>query len=192
MLISACSDDDDGRLPFAEIDGSMLKWHPYPDVANTDSISFTSSASISVAYSFSDYIRGINCLDDGVTRDCEIRYQTLWFRSPNSDREYYLNVVLLPERSLTFNYSSTGGISTEIARTIFPDNAPEIPLSDIFDVMYLETVTYNGMTTEGFRITTRTTSPPFLLDSPPKEVLYLANFGVVEWSDYSGNTFFLQ
>ncbi|WP_157500864.1 hypothetical protein [Lewinella sp. 4G2] len=99
---------------------------------------------------------------------------------------------MLPERSLTFNYSSTGGISTEIARTIFPDNAPEIPLSDIFDVMYLETVTYNGMTTEGFRITTRTTSPPFLLDSPPKEVLYLANFGVVEWSDYSGNTFFLQ
>jgi|AntRauTorckE5430_2_1112549.scaffolds.fasta_scaffold07628_1 hypothetical protein len=195
LLTLGCGKNDSSccpELPSEEVDDAMNIWRlPFEVTGEGEDIPYSNDGVVTINKHSEFFIGGIDCLGDGVNSNCELKTTALEFVSPYVEEEYYLTITLLPHTRLIVNMEIGGGIGTEIFRKIMPDGTLEEDWPSYYSTTYLTSYQYNGESVEGFLIDFYADERPPFIYHPPKKVLLLAGYGVVEWMDYEGNTFLL-
>ena len=190
IFIGSCRDDDDNEIVY--LDPAMNQWLPYEVLRERDTIRFSNRGRVAIEFNGEHIIRGFNCLGDGVVRDCERKYHTLSFHPGNEAETYYIGLNLLTPNVLSVHYSSSSGPATEIFRATSPNLQFTYRNTSFFDVEYLSAYEFRGDVHRGIRMRVLEDTPPFWDTNPPKETIYLAKIGVVEWQDYEGERYYLE
>jgi len=172
-LFSSCDDETGDMQPQTTflINESIREWtSPYEAVDHESSF--------------------IDCQRNGNTVQCEYESIALEFAS-ESDTLMHLTAVLFGEDRMTLNYDKQGGLTPEIIRYQEEGFEFENPQSDNFEVTFEESYTYNGTTNNAFIVNT-TSLEGLFSTTPPNSFIFVKGIGIIEWTDYRGETWVLN
>ena len=181
--------------PKAEFSGTSIDQEAYEwisgfsELQEGDSLQFTNGGVITVKNIVnSNSLRLADCVIEDVVHQCQYEILTLQFGSPFDSIPNYLTIYLFPKKKLVMNYSSISALEPEILRLDMTSNNLEIPQSDAYAVSHSLSFEYGENTVEALISQTLGTQTLFA-SLPPRNFILLKDYGIVEWSDYEGNTF---
>jgi len=188
LISSSCNKED---KDYPRIDNDLKEWlAPFNEVDQefTYKNSSDNVATIRVKHRFFADTEILNCLRYDGSYECDFEYATLEF---TSDTAMYLTAWLLAEDKLTLNYSSQGTLSPEKVRHEEYEEVFEVPQPDNFNVVYSPNYDYQDVTNNAMIVKTTTLDNLFGA-LPPDSFIFVKGMGIVEWTDYSGETWKLN
>jgi len=195
-LFSSCDDETGDMQPQTTflINESIREWtSPYEAVdqefsySNSDNEEAIITVIVKLDATESSFI---DCQRNGNTVQCEYESIALEFAS-ESDTLMHLTAVLFGEDRMTLNYDKQGGLTPEIIRYQEEGFEFENPQSDNFEVTFEESYTYNGTTNNAFIVNT-TSLEGLFSTTPPNSFIFVKGIGIIEWTDYRGETWVLN
>ncbi len=193
VLFSSCDDDSEDMQPqnAFSINESIRGWIlPFDAVGKefTYLNSANEEAKVTVIVRPTTENSFVDCQRDGNTVQCEFENVALEF---SSDTLAHLTAILFGEDRLTLNYADNGGLTPEIIRYIETGREFEVPQSDNFEVMFEENFAFDNTTHNAFIINTISLEGLFAT-TPPNSFIFVKGIGIVEWTDYAGETWMLS